>query len=287
MGGLWYGLLFVLCKNLPCSAPLLQGNRQQRHHLRKTHGSGHSAKQRNGEVPKVKNMPLGYRTARSVLSLGRAALFGNELTDIPSNRSPLLQRDDLTPQFGYVGQRYARKRVLLLGINPGNGPDNLNRSAVDARMIPILVRFAQDPSPEHFLQAQRAYEAECKTWPIWRRHCAEITGAGKLALDEIAYSNCLPWRTDSQSKFDDHVAERAASLYARPLIEELQPSAVICVGKRASSIVRMAGEALPPVIVWNRAQAATAAVLAERRRAAAEVFALVGPMASSQSARLT
>jgi hypothetical protein len=71
--------------------------------------------------------------------------------------------------------------------------------------MPILVRFAQDPSPEHFLQAQRAYEAECKTWPIWRRHCAEITGAGKLALDEIAYSNCLPWRTDSQSKFDDHV----------------------------------------------------------------------------------
>jgi hypothetical protein len=143
-------------------------------------------------------------------------------------------------------------------------------------MMPILIRFAQDPSPVHFLEAQRASQAECTTWHIWRRHCAEITGAGKLALDEIAYSNCLPWRTGSQSNFDDHVAERAASLYARPLIEELQPSVVICLGKRAGSIVRTAGEALPPVIVWNRAQAPTAAVLSERRRTAAEIFALVG-----------
>jgi hypothetical protein len=86
MGGLWYGLLFVLCKNLPCSAPLLQGNRQQRHHLRKTHGSGHSAKQRNGEVPKVKNMPLGYRTVS--VPAGRGG-FGNEPYRYPE-QSPLL-----------------------------------------------------------------------------------------------------------------------------------------------------------------------------------------------------
>lgn len=222
-------------------------------------------------------MPLGYHTARSVLSLDRAAFLGNALADIPSNRSPLLQQDDLTPQFGYVGQRYARKRVLLLGINPNNGPDNLNRSAADARMMPSLIRFAQDPSPEHFLQAQRAYEAESKTWPIWRRHCAEIMGAGKLALDEIAYANCLPWRTESKSKFArrDDVAERAARLHARPLIEELQPALVICLGKVAGSILKMAGKGLPPVIVWNREQAARPAVLAERRRAAAEIFALV------------
>jgi hypothetical protein len=98
----------------------------------------------------VKNMPLGYCTARSVLSLGRAAFFGNAFTDIPSNRSPLLQQDDLTPQFGYVGQRYARKRVLLLGINPGNGSNNLNRSAADARMMPILAHFAQEAAAEVF-----------------------------------------------------------------------------------------------------------------------------------------
>ena len=61
----------------------------------------------------------------------------------------------------------------------------------------------------------------------------------------------------------------------REPIEGLQPSAVICLGKRAASIVRMAGEGLPPMIVWNLAQAATPAVLAERRRAAAEISALV------------
>ena len=70
---------------------------------------------------------------------------------------------------------------------------------------------------------------------------------------------------------------RSASLSSqqREPIEGLQPSAVICLGKRAASIVRMAGEGLPPMIVWNLAQAATPAVLAERRRAAAEISALV------------
>jgi hypothetical protein len=229
-----------------------------------------------GKKQEHKSTLLGYRTAQSVISLGRAAFFGDELADVPRNRSPLIQQDDMLPQFGYVGQRYAQKRVLFLGINPGNGPDS-DRNDGDARMMPILARFAQDPSPEHFLQAQRAYQDVCAGWPVWRNHCAQIMGAGKLALDEIAYSNCLPWRTESDSDFDDSVAERAASLYAHPLIEELRPSVVICLGKRAGSIVRMAGEDhLPPVIVWNRAQAPTPAVVADRKRAAAEVFALLG-----------
>jgi len=219
---------------------------------------------------------LGYRTACSVLTAGRAAFFGDGDADLPINRSALLRQDDLTPQFGFVGRAYTSTRVLLLGINPGNGRETITRSATDERMMPTLIRFAQDPSPANFTVAQGAYQAECATWHIWRRHCAEITGAGKLSLNDIAYSNSLPWRTGSESNFDDSVAERAATLYAHPLIDELEPSVVICIGKRAAEIVRIGNPKMPHLIVWNRAQAATPSVLLDRKRAAEEVFAILG-----------
>jgi hypothetical protein len=220
--------------------------------------------------------PLGYRTACSVLKGGRAAFFGDANADLPKNRSPLLQQDDLTPQFGFVGREYASTRVLLLGINPGNGRETITRSATDERMMPILIEFAQDPSSANFIAAQSAYQAECATWHIWRRHCAEITGAGKLSLDDIAYSNSLPWRTGNESNFDASVAQRAATLYAHPLIAELQASVIICLGKRAAEIVQIGNPKIPHVIVWNRAQAATTRVLSDRKRAADEVFAILG-----------
>jgi hypothetical protein len=223
----------------------------------------------------MNRLPLGYNTALSVLKIGRTAFFGEVDADLPPNRSPLLRKDDLTPQFGYVGHGYTSTRVLLLGINPGNGRETISRTATDERMMPTLIHFAQDPSPENFKSAQQAYQAECSTWHIWRRHCAEITGAGRLSLDDIAYSNALPWRTGSESNFGDSVAAKAATLYTHPLIDELRPSVVICLGKRAAAIVRIGDRKLPHVIVWNRAQAATPSVLLDRRRAAEEVFAIL------------
>lgn len=220
--------------------------------------------------------PLGYETACRILAIGRAAFFGTHDADLPAHRSPLLRKDDLTPQFGYVGAHFTEFRVLLLGINPGNGPETVDRSPSDARMMPALARFAELPTPENFLAAQRAYQAECSTWPVWRRHCAEITGAGRLSLDEIAYSNCLPWRTGSNSAFSDDVAERAATLYALPLIDELRPSVTVCLGKKAAEILERGRRTIPNMIVWNRAQAATPNVLIDRQRAAEQIFAILG-----------
>ncbi|MGH8457599.1 MAG: hypothetical protein ACRETE_11470, partial [Stenotrophobium sp.] len=188
----------------------------------------------------------------------------------------LLAADDRTPQFGYVGAEYLRTRVLLLGINPGNGKETETRSPTDARMMPALIHFAQNPTQENFTKAQQAYKAECQTWHIWNRHCRDVIGAGKLSLEEIAYSNCLPWRTGSNSAFSDAVAKKAATLYASPLIEELQPTVVIALGKTAGNILRLSGKKLPHLIVWNRAQAARPAVLKERAEAAAEVFRVLG-----------
>lgn len=220
--------------------------------------------------------PLGFRTAKDVIYAGRAAFFDTLDSDLPPNRSALLRGDDLTPQFGFVGEHFASSRVLLFGINPGNGPETVTRSATDARMMPVLVAFAADPTPSNYLRAQAAYRAECQSWHVWKRHCSEILGAGKLSFDEIAYSNCLPWRTGSNSAFSDSVAEKAADLYAYPLIDELQPSVTIAVGKRAADVLRAGGKAPKDLLVWNRAQVATAAVREERERAAKEIFARIG-----------
>jgi hypothetical protein len=59
-------------------------------------------------------------------------------------------------------------------------------------------------------------------------------------FDEIAYSNCLPWRTASESGFEDCVARSAVELYVQPLIEELKPAAIVAMGKRAASILALA-----------------------------------------------
>jgi len=213
----------------------------------------------------------GYDTALSVLKKGRAAFFGGGDVDLPKNR-PLKLKDDLTPSFGYVGERYSPKTgVLILGINPGNGSDV--RSEADEQLYPALISFTENPSQKHFAEAQQAYKAACVTWPVWRRHCSEFIGAGKLELEEVAYSNCLPWRTESKSGFAPSVAEKAAKLYAYPLIEELQPKLIIALGKRAEEILLLAGQKLPArLITWNRAQAATPAVLKERAKAAAEIL---------------
>ncbi len=215
---------------------------------------------------------LGFLSAKHVVQLGREAFFPPSEPDLPLGRSSILQADDKVPQFGFTGKAYEARRVLLLGINPGNGPDNRMQTAGDARMMPAHHRFAQSPTDLNFVAATLAYKLECQGWPMWKRHCAEVLGAGKLSFDQIAYANCLPWRTQSESGFDDVVAERTAKLYLRPLLEELNPLLVVAMGKRAARILAMIGPEVPEAIIWNRSQAATASVKLQRAEAARFIF---------------
>ena len=208
----------------------------------------------------------GFNAARRAVEVGRAAFFGSVSSDLPAGRSPEIEANDLVPQFGFVGPGFASSRILLLGINPGNGPNDVETSA-DAAMLPALRAFFARPSLENFLKAQDAYRSVCESWAIWGNHCAAILGAANLAAGDIAYSNCLPWRTASKAAFSTRVAERTASLYAGPLVMELAPSVIIAAGKKAMSVLELAQIELPRVIVWNRAQALTPAVAKEREAA--------------------
>jgi hypothetical protein len=221
------------------------------------------------------NKLLGYEPALRVVESGRAAFFGSETADLPVALTELVAEDDRRPQFGYVGRNFERARVLVLGINPGNGPrDKRNRG--DQIALPALAPFLDERTEATFCIARDAYQQVCVGWPIWRRHCNEVIGAGRLSLEEVAYSNCLPWRTASNASFADTVAERAAQLYVQPLLEDLRPQVIVALGKRAAHILALGGLLSNDVIVWNRAQAATRAVLRERAEAAARLFERLG-----------
>lgn len=211
--------------------------------------------------------PLGYQTALRTLERGRSAFFGSLTADLPAAESPQVAADDLLPQFGYVGSKYSETRVLLLGINPGNGPRG-ERSPGDKTAMPALHRFATERTPLCFHLAQQAYLSVCEGWAVWGRQCYELLRAGGLSMEDVAFTNALPWRTASKAAFGKPIAQRAAELYAQPVVLELQPKIIVAVGKRAAEILEYAGLMSPSVIVWNRAQALTLQVAAEREAAA-------------------
>jgi hypothetical protein len=214
---------------------------------------------------------LGFATAKLAVERGRTAFFPDG-TDLPIGRAQEVSGDDLVPQFGFVGARFCSTRILLLGINPGNAPNHI-RSSEDVRMMPAITRFAESPTEENYAGAVAAYMSVCQNWPFWKRYCSEVMGAGRLSFDDIAFANCLPWRTESGSNFSENVSIRAVEFFVRPLIQELEPSIIVALGKtRVPSILSRTGLSLPKIIVWNCARALTSSVKQERAMAARETL---------------
>ena len=213
---------------------------------------------------------LGLAAAMNAVRLGRSSFFGDGMRDLPKNRQPEVAAFDSVAQFGFVGSAYEQHRLLLLGINPGNGLDD-TVSLADREMLPLWRAFHEKPSETTWQHATAAYLRVCETWPVWGRHCADLLRSVGMTTSDIAYSNCLPWRTASKSSFADDIAERTAANYVRPLLQELAPRIVVAVGKRAAAIIGLADTGVPILITWNRAQALTSGVAAERRAAKDEL----------------
>jgi hypothetical protein len=114
----------------------------------------------------MQSTPLGYRTACQVLAAGRGAFFGGVDIDLPERQTAFQRKDDLLPQFGYVGADYSISRVLLLGINPGNGQEMAEESAADQTTMSSKLSFVQAPSVKNFVEAEANYKSDCQTWHL-------------------------------------------------------------------------------------------------------------------------
>jgi len=220
--------------------------------------------------------PLGYLAARRVVELGRTAFFDAHRLDIPVADAAEIAADDLLPQFGFVGERYDERRVLFLGINPGNGT-RAQRNAGDARTMPALEAFVKNPSAKNFLVAQQAYRTVCEQWRMWGHECSELLRRTNLSLDEVAFTNALPWRTATTSSFHKSVSQKAAMHYVRPYLGSLRPRILVAVGKKANECLGFINGQSARVVVWNRGRAATKSVIAEREAAVSALLALLAP----------
>jgi hypothetical protein len=151
---------------------------------------------------------LGFEPARRVIQLGRGAFFTRADKNVPIRDVEQLRRDDLVPQLGFVGADYSATRVLLVGINPGNGGNNRGDDAI---MMPVPRRLAEHPTEETFRAASVAYQAGFQGWAPNRLHSRQLFGPGRLAYDEVAYVCALPWRTQTEPPFSADVVRKAAT----------------------------------------------------------------------------
>ncbi len=210
-------------------------------------------------------LPLGYHAAHHAADVGYAAIFEGCTKLIPKASDLASTEDNRTPQFGFVGPRYAETRVLVLGVNPGV----VKRGTVkdrDQRSLAALRRFRDEPSPSNFLAAQDANRVALEGWRDDNPHWKHLLARTSLTFDDIAFSNALPYRTHA-NKTSARLRLNAASHYAWRLVAELEPRLVICFGNTAAAILTHSGRLrrrlieksptlLPLHVTWPRDQRA-------------------------------
>jgi len=231
------------------------------------------------------DVPLGYHAACEVVRVGYKAMFQGCEQLIPQASDLALKKANQTPQFGFVGPRYAETRVLVLGVNPGV----VKRDKVKERDQPsldALRSFRDEPTPGKFLAAQAANRIALESWRDENRHWKHLLARTSLTFDDIAFSNGLPWRT-STNELSSQLQLHAAAYYAWPLVKELAPRLVICFGCNAAQVfeprrrrVRHPKDVrhgppqpLPPHVVWRRSRKRTAEIERQNASALAQINA--------------
>lgn len=103
-----------------------------------------------------------FHVAHATLRGGRKLLFESETAALPTRMSDAVSADDKIPQFGFVGKYYEKRKIAIIGINPGNGPDD-HRTQSDDEMMPVLHGFVTEPSEVTYAAASFA---QAKAFPF-------------------------------------------------------------------------------------------------------------------------
>lgn len=192
---------------------------------------------------------IGSRAAslwQRILRTDRQKLFG-------ADAARLLDRHegDKLAQPGYVGPSYQPGGLVLVGMNPGGGPqDGLGPADRDMYSASQAVREA---SPDELVPAFRLLTARlAEVMPTWKLHrnvvALVLAGTGRT-MDDIAYVNLLKWRTDSSSGLS-RLYKLSWADHTREQIELLAPGHVVGVGVDAGhSFARLyIGDALVGIV---------------------------------------
>jgi len=143
--------------------------------------------------------------------------------------------DAAVPQIGFVGRDYRAGGTVLLGINPGGGGDTYVRTAADSILLPLIESLRGGKAPRETLDAMfNQYAANMRTWNLWRI-VLPVLEACEKSQTEIAYLNWCPFRTRRDNMPHVDAMRRSREVYLAPLIEELAPTRIIALGKKAGN----------------------------------------------------
>jgi hypothetical protein len=180
-----------------------------------------------------------FNVVHATLRGGRKLLFESETAALPIRMSDAVSADDTIPQFGFVGKYYGARKIAVIGINPGNGPDD-HRTQSDEEMMPVLHRFVAEPNEVTYAAASFA---QAKAFPSWlaSKEIGLILEGEGIRADEIAYTNACPYRAgkgESKDVFPNNRRMRlAADNWLSPLLNALTPKLVIAHGQKAAEVI--------------------------------------------------
>ena len=169
--------------------------------------------------------------------VSRSDLYGTAA----NTQMPLNLRDDaIVPFLGFCGSNYQKGGCVLLAINPGGGGDAYTlRTPQDERLIPLIHKFVSSDDSSvvsSFDAMSENYSGLVQTWNLWRIFRPTIEACG-YAIDQVCYLNCFPYRTAKDAKPAAQALGHSWQKIVVPLLNELNPSMLVALGKKAGSVV--------------------------------------------------
>lgn len=173
----------------------------------------------------------------------RSALYGTPNDQqLPLN----LQSDARIPFVGFCGPHYRKCGVVLLAINPGGGGDAYaSRTPQDSELIALIDGFiaaAPAAAPSAFERMCASYAAQVQTWNLWR--ILRLTmEACRTTVEHVCYLNAFPYRTAKDARPASQALNITWLEVVAPLLQALQPSLMIALGKKLVALLNATTEA--------------------------------------------
>lgn len=142
-----------------------------------------------------------------------------------------LLRDEAenVPQPGYVGENYWKRRIALIGQNPGT-PKSLE---LEDRPYTAALRNLRDtPNEAKYLELHSVLQSFIPQWPVHGNYFP-LAECG-LSLQDIAYFNVVRCRTGSDAKPGVNTVNSCLGNHLGHWLDILAPQAVVFIGKWAA-----------------------------------------------------
>jgi hypothetical protein len=145
---------------------------------------------------------------------------------------------DKVPQPGFVGSKYRRGGLLLIGQNPGNDRvANGKLSLADQEqydLLTILSGCTEDHVPQAFNALMGALgKSVMPKWIIFKNVVKPLLDSLDLSLENVAYTNLMKYHT-SGSQLPVCLFRKAWTTTERQL-DLLAPGVIVCLGYGTAS----------------------------------------------------